>query len=471
MHVTESPTSAGADQFLEFCAAVTPINLEDYLPSPVPNGQWIQTSVLLTNEYFIDSSFVYFTEGNYCPNDTALYNVSIYPPTSNETLEFNICAGDSIEYMQNWYHTNAEFIDTLVSALTDCDSMYLSVKIIQEEALTNQVINTEICFGDSLLINGNYEFTSGQYIEEITSLETGCDSIVREVFLEVNPQAQQIVLDTLICEGEVLSINGIDFVQDTSLIMYVVDQNNCDSISYDLKIEIQTIQNILIDTVLCQNEVLEIEGLEFGEAVSDLLIIQNQSGCDSIVYDIEIQKLANALVTQQEFEIEKDVLTELQIEFTPSYQDVFWSPSLGLGCTDCLNPTVFLQEDQEYELEIIDDLGCSYVIVVVVKVLDTILDNETETAYYIPNIFTPDGNNNNILFVQSKSEIQMKYSLSVFDRWGGIVFDASDLTTNNSSEGWSGLNHQGQILKQGVYVYKITLESGETIFGDVALVR
>jgi len=67
----------------------------------------------------------------------------------------------------------------------------------------------------------------------------------------------------------------------------------------------------------------------------------------------------------------------------------------------------------------------------------------------VPNAFAPEGVNN--VFQPYVLNVDASYySMVIFNRWGGVVFE-----TNNMSEGWDG-TYQGRIAQEGVYMYNFT---------------
>jgi gliding motility-associated-like protein len=88
---------------------------------------------------------------------------------------------------------------------------------------------------------------------------------------------------------------------------------------------------------------------------------------------------------------------------------------------------------------------------------------------FIPNTFTPNGDGVNEIF-KTYSEILDKYELLIYDRWGNLAFQTSDL-----SSGWNG-EINGEAQPQDVYVYKLryvlrhTQEWKEKV-GIVSLIR
>lgn len=75
---------------------------------------------------------------------------------------------------------------------------------------------------------------------------------------------------------------------------------------------------------------------------------------------------------------------------------------------------------------------------------------------YIPNAFTPNGDNINDRFEIRISENceMVKFNLQIFDRWGRMVFQTTSLDSELS---WDG-KFENKDLQQGVYLFKLTAE-------------
>lgn len=91
---------------------------------------------------------------------------------------------------------------------------------------------------------------------------------------------------------------------------------------------------------------------------------------------------------------------------------------------------------------------------------------ESDLAVYVPNIFTPNDDELNDIFLPVVRGIKF-YEILIFDRWGVNVFSTDDPKT-----GWDG-TYRGEPCKQGVYVWKINLSSNngemKTMSGQVLL--
>ena len=81
-----------------------------------------------------------------------------------------------------------------------------------------------------------------------------------------------------------------------------------------------------------------------------------------------------------------------------------------------------------------------------------------EVIFYVPNVFTPDGDAHNQTFKpEMTSGIDMyNYHLTIFNRWGEIIFESY-----NYEFGWDGTYADQGLVADGVYVWQI--EFGEKL--------
>lgn len=93
-----------------------------------------------------------------------------------------------------------------------------------------------------------------------------------------------------------------------------------------------------------------------------------------------------------------------------------------------------------------------------------------ETTFYIPNAFSPNNDGYNEFFTGYGIGITHA-DFKVFDRWGKLMFESSDL-----SKGWDGTyQNNGDRCAEGVYVYLFKVYNGQPapleFTGKVSLVR
>ncbi len=86
----------------------------------------------------------------------------------------------------------------------------------------------------------------------------------------------------------------------------------------------------------------------------------------------------------------------------------------------------------------------------------------------IPNVFTPNGDGLNDLFVIKGLETYPDAELKIVNRWGNVVFKSQ-----NASKFWNGNNNRGNSLPVATYYFELDLgEEGNKIFkGEVTLLR
>jgi len=95
--------------------------------------------------------------------------------------------------------------------------------------------------------------------------------------------------------------------------------------------------------------------------------------------------------------------------------------------------------------------GCDDQITKIIKIDDIIL-------FFVPNVFTPDGNGYNETFkpIMTTGVDPYDYHMTIFNRWGEIVFESY-----NYSYGWDGTYGSQGLVQDDVYVWQI--EFGETM--------
>ncbi|MES2512716.1 MAG: gliding motility-associated C-terminal domain-containing protein [Bacteroidota bacterium] len=103
-----------------------------------------------------------------------------------------------------------------------------------------------------------------------------------------------------------------------------------------------------------------------------------------------------------------------------------------------------------------------------------VINVNPDVVLYVPNAFTPgsDGLNDAFhIFLPPTGVDYSTFNLIIYDRWGELIYKTTDVT-----QAWNGAkNNSGDILKQDVYVYKITFKdekkkSYEKV-GHVSLLR
>ncbi len=116
-----------------------------------------------------------------------------------------------------------------------------------------------------------------------------------------------------------------------------------------------------------------------------------------------------------------------------------------------------------YTLIAYNALGCSNTVTKCVKIKDSI-----PSTFFIPNIFTPNGDGLNDVFRVIGKNIHVNL-FSIYDRYGQLLFQTDDLAT-----GWNG-DYKGVQCDVGTYFYLIHYSdaegNGKIEKGDVTIMR
>ena len=206
---------------------------------------------------------------------------------------------------------------------------------------------------------------------------------------------------------------------------------------------------------------------------SNSIVVLDNNGCQLVTefFIPTVQEVDINLPLQVELDLGENYQIQAITNIPVSdIEQIIWTPSVGLSCADCLNPTVTPGTDIIYQVEIFNLNGCSEIAEIQFRV-------DQEINVYIPNAFTPfnlDGINDKFYIFSKENLIAKVQSLQVFDRWGNEVFINKDFAPNDPSEGWDGF-YRKEKMQAGVYVYYVVIEfsdgSTELFKGDLTLMN
>lgn len=213
-----------------------------------------------------------------------------------------------------------------------------------------------------------------------------------------------------------------------------------------------------------------LEGLYPGDVYNLSIIDANECQLDlEWIMPVVYEDGMAALSDQLEWPLGITAEVPIQYYLTPNLIDEISWNSTQLNCNDCLYPTFYAVSPEQLTLEITDIFGCQQLLSTQVEVIDRV-------DVFIPNAFSPNGDENNDLWNIFGNPLQIARieQLLIFDRWGNHLFQADDWPINSSRHGWDG-TYRGKHMDVGVYAYSITfrLVNGEyrTVGGDVLLMR
>lgn len=125
-----------------------------------------------------------------------------------------------------------------------------------------------------------------------------------------------------------------------------------------------------------------------------------------------------------------------------------WTPFENLDCDACPTPVATVTGTVTYVLKASNAGGCSATDSV------TIHTDCDAKNYFLPTAFTPEGEEDNRWFYPRSKDPGTIRSIKIFNRWGTLVFERTNVPLNAPQSGWNGY-HNGQPVPQGVYVYMI----------------
>ena len=191
-------------------------------------------------------------------------------------LNVNVCYGDSALINGNYELASGTFYDTTVS-VAGCDSITIT-NFTVDSLITNSV-TASICSGDSIILGGAYQTVAGSY-DDVYATNSGCDSLVNTV-LSINLSITDSV-SASICQGDSMMVGGAYQTASGSYNNVYSSNSGCDSI-------VTTILNVnptITDSVsanICQGDSLLVGGAYQTIAGSYNNVYSTNSGCDSIV--------------------------------------------------------------------------------------------------------------------------------------------------------------------------------------------
>ena len=207
-------------------------------------------------------------------------------------------------------------------------------------------------------------------------------------------------------------------------------------------------------------------------------------GCYDVTLEIEQDGCSNSLTTENYLCVEEAPVADFTA--TPDVftdQDVLVSfTNLSIGASSFIwdfgdqNTSTYINPSNLYEsteegalitLIAVSDFGCT-------DEAQLIIEYEEQEVFYVPNTFTPDGDNFNQMFtpVFYSGFDPYNFEMLIYNRWGELVFESK-----NADIGWDGTyGLSGMKASDGAYTWKITYKNPKTdqrkvIVGHVTLIR
>ena len=145
-----------------------------------------------------------------------------------------------------------------------------------------------------------------------------------------------------------------------------------------------------------------------------------------------------------------------------------WSPDETLSCSTCSNPVASMSVTTTYVVDVASIHDCKNSDSVTIHLYCN------TSQVFIPNSFTPNGDGQNDVFYPRGTGISNIKSFRIYNRWGELLFERTNIAMNDETNAWDG-TFGGGTPRPDVYVYVVDAicETGEPIFikGDVTIIR
>ncbi len=396
----------------------------------------------------------------------------------NETYyieeNLDICTGDSVQIYGVWVSDAGEYPLFLVSQ-NGCDSI-INI-IVEVESLTETFSEVSICAGDSVFVYDEYITVDGVYVDTIPGVD--CDAIISTTVI-VNPPSFTTE-ELFLCPADTLFINGTPIHEGGSFPYNYFDENGCDSVHTYIVTEIPepglpvlekdcdsgvtmvSIPDLADWNVKWSNGSEDIETAYdvAGPASVELFNISEFCEVEYFFYIGGIPALSD-LPTLPDITIGSDEFLPLNFDLDPDQWQIEWSSEYAeIDCLDCDHISISSNVDTEVSVTYIHSSGCEFE--------DSFfLTIKGQNDIYIPNIFSPNGDNTNDIwsvYLDNSTNI----NLSIFDRWGNRVASWK----NSSIVKWDGTMN-GTPVVEGIYVYYISYMVNKQqieIAGDIMVIR
>jgi gliding motility-associated-like protein len=189
---------------------------------------------------------------------------------------------------------------------------------------------------------------------------------------------------------------------------------------------------------------------------------------DSATVEIKVYPIPQFDIIQSLIKTNVGLIIPLQTSNSADITKWHWLPNQWLSCNDCPTPLATITSDIKYIAEVSNPGGCTARDEVTIETLCNGFN------IFIPNTFSPNGDNINDIFYPRGRGLFKIRSMKIFNRWGEVMFSKADLAPNDAFSGWDG-TFNGKKLNSDVYVYTIEVVCDNNqiipLKGNITLLR
>ncbi len=480
-YTSDLNTIYGCDSVIETTVTTHPVYNYTLNPAICAGGSYTLpdgTSVTAAGTYINNFTSVWGCDSNYTINLTV-------SPVTTTNVNAHICDDESYTLPDGAVVTAPGVYPVTLTTAAGCDSVINTNLLVHP---TYAIFENPIICDDATytLPDGTVVNTTGTYITNLLTIR-GCDSIIT-TNLTVNP-TYAITQNPEICVGEVYTLDdGTTTTTGGTWVFPYTTIAGCDSIiTTNLTVNPLPVINWVIDDIFCLEQVsIEMEATPAGGTYSGpgmsgdnfVTALAGVGGPYTLTYEYTDANGCYSSYTvttsvDDNFVTAWGDTTLYYGEATTLYSetggDYTWTPDNGVECVTCPITLVVAPYSIDYIMTSVDENGCIASDFVTVTVLPV-----PPNDVFIPNTFTPNGDNINDLFYVYGFNLTSIISLQIFDRWGEIVYSGENLDAGDMSQGWDG-TVKGQLANNGVYAFMIEVEfdNGQRMnkAGNITLIR
>ena len=376
-------------------------------------------------KYFKEGSYTKL-ESNHLGCDSIVTIIIDYIKQDTILKSNSICFGDTLLIDGNEYFTSGVY-QIKSKNILGCDS--LTILDLQVDSFKKANINHNICKGDSVLIANKYYYNQG-IVNDTFKLNNLCDSIIIH-HINLNPLPIRN-FSLSICEGDSVKIGNKFYKNAGHFTDTLRKPGICDSV-YISNISLFPSSSELMSYQVCEGESFSLNGINYSKQGFYTQKLLNQFGCDStLMLNLKVNNASSKFLDSTLCEGEVIQIGNIKVNTPGSFQSTLKNHA---GCDSILTASI------KYK-------SCHKIIV--------------------PNIFSPNDDNLNDKFEISSEGIST-IQIEIYTRWGELIFH-TNLVTNF----WDG-KFQGIPCNAGTYVYLISgnFTDGNPfkIAGDLTLIR
>lgn len=196
--------------------------------------------------------------------------------------------------------------------------------------------------------------------------------------------------------------------------------------------------------------------------------VRDDNNCTDVVSNVLNPISIPMLPNEFSYDVLLGCPIQVDLELNSSIvESVIWSNPAFLSCDDCLTPDANPLNSTMNTVTINSFDNCE-------RSADVFFNVEKRREFYAPNSFSPNGDGTNESFTLFGGKEVQTIDLTVFDRWGSLVYRESGITNEDNGRGWNG-DHNFSPAIDGVYVWRASIlfidGESDNFSGTVMLTR